>query len=251
MVHQRKSTSLFFDCAYGISGDMTLGALLNLGVPLDLLRHELSKLPIGGYKLLTREVERYGVYTCKLDVILDWSHCDNQCDRTLKEILIMIENSQLSSLVKQWSSQLLLVLAQAEAAAHQIPLYEVCFHEKGAVDTIIDFVGTAICVEYLAPTRILSTPLNDGIGFIKCRCGIIPVPVPAVKEITMNYAIPVSSLKIESELVTPTGAAIAAVFFSQYLPTPPHNHNVLKIGAGSGDYDYGTGGYLKCSMIES
>ncbi len=240
---------LYFDCAYGISGDMTLGAFLDLGVEAAALHRELKKVPFEGYKLRCTQVYRHGVPAKKVDVVLDLDNSENKAEKNPDDVQKLIKISSLSADVKQKALRMFQILAQAQAKAHQIPLEKVHFHEKGAVDSLVDVIGTAICLELLGISKIYSTPLNDGTGFIQCRCGSLAVPVPATRIITQQFDIPTKSLPIESELVTPTGAAIAAALITDYCEKAPVNAALVKTGVGAGDYDYGQGGYLKCSMF--
>lgn len=242
------SKALFFDCSYGISGDMTLGALLDLGVDFDYLRSELKKVRFGGYELQYTTVNRYGVPARKVDVLLDPENPENRSEKNPDDVLNLIRESGLDSRVKEKAGKMVQILAHAQATAHRIPLQSVHFHEKGAVDSLVDVIGTAICFSALNINSVYFTPLFDGIGFIQCRCGRIPVPVPATKVITGRFQIPTQARPIESELVTPTGAAIVAANFTGFREEMPEEAILIKTGVGAGDYDYGEGGYLKCSL---
>lgn len=240
--------ALFFDCAYGISGDMTLGALLSLGVDFDLLCSELKKVDFGGYELQCTQVNRYGVPAKKLNVVLKPDATDNQYEKNPYDVLNLIKSSSLSTAMKRDAEKTVNILVQAQAKAHRIPIQSVHFHEKGAVDTLVDVIGTAIGFSLLKIQNVYFTPLFDGNGFIQCRCGRIPVPVPATREIVKRFRIPTRTRPIESELVTPTGAAIVAANCTEFRDCMPNSAVLIKTGAGAGDYDYGEGGYLKCSM---
>ncbi len=239
---------LFFDCAYGISGDMTLGALLDLGVEFEYLKSELQKVRFGGYELQCLPVNRYGVPAKKVNVLLDLDDPENGKEKNPDDVLRLIDESGLSDQVKQKAREMIEILAQAQAQAHRIPWEAVHFHERGAVDSLVDVIGAAICIDRLNADAVYFTPLSDGIGFIHCRYGHIPVPVPATRIITRQFHLPVQTKPIESELVTPTGAAITAVMAKEFRCEMPQKAGLVKTGAGAGDYDYGEGGYLKCSL---
>lgn len=150
---------LFFDCGRGISGDMTLGALVDLGVPFDELKAALRTLPLTGYRISAAPAGGCGISGTKISVSLLPTHPDNRRERYFPELLAMIEAAQLPDPVAEKAARLLRIQAEANAAAHRISLAEVCFHERGAVDTMVDLVGASFCLYRLAPDRILSTPL--------------------------------------------------------------------------------------------
>ena len=176
------------------------------------------------------------------------THPDNRRERYFPELLAMIEAAQLPDPVAEKAARLLRIQAEANAAAHRISLAEVCFHERGAVDTMVDLVGASFCLYRLAPDRILSTPLTDGTGSILCRRGRLPVPVPAVREITGRFSIPTRSCAACGELVTPTGASIAAGCFDGFQETLPPGP--ARRGAGFGDRNREQGGFLLCYLHE-
>lgn len=239
---------LFFDCGRGISGDMTLGALVDLGVPFGELEQTLSLLPLRGYRLGCSTVHSGGITGTKVTVQLIPSHPDNQRERRYPELLAMIESSTLPPEVIRRAARMLTIQAQASAAAHRILVEAVAFHERGAVDTVVDLVGAAFCLYRLSPDRIRSTPLTDGKGSLLCRCGRIPVPVPAVREITARYALKTRSCDYCGELVTPTGASIAAGCFDAFSDQAPDSF--VRRGAGFGDRNREQGGYLLCYLRE-
>ena len=239
---------LFFDCGRGISGDMTLGALVDLGVPFDELKAALRTLPLTGYRISAAPAGGCGISGTKISVSLLPTHPDNRRERYFPELLAMIEAAQLPDPVAEKAARLLRIQAEANAAAHRISLAEVCFHERGAVDTMVDLVGASFCLYRLAPDRILSTPLTDGTGSILCRRGRLPVPVPAVREITGRFSIPTRSCAACGELVTPTGASIAAGCFDGFQETLPPGP--ARRGAGFGARNREQGGFLLCYLHE-
>ncbi|MCE5346196.1 MAG: DUF111 family protein, partial [Bacteroidales bacterium] len=215
---------LYYDCFCGISGDMNLGALLDLGVDENYLRRELSKLNLDSeYELQIKKDNKKGISGTRVDVVLkntmhvhkhDHHHKAQTCresdndhtlydHRNLKDIENIIINSSLSNKIKEISLAIFMKVAEAEAKVHEKPLYEVHFHEVGAVDSIIDIVGAAVCLDCLKVEKIMASSVQLGGGFVKCAHGIIPIPAPATVEILKN--IPVKSNIVPFETTTPTG----------------------------------------------
>lgn len=201
---------LYYDCFSGISGDMNIGALLDLGVDFDYLKSELEKLGLKGYKLIAKEEKRHGISGTNFSVQL-LEHHHHHTD--FAYIRTMIENSELSKRVKELSIRIFTKVAEAEAKIHAQDINKVHFHEVGAIDSIIDIVGAAICIDYLKVDKIISSTVVLGKGFVKCEHGVLPVPAPATLEILKN--IPVIKGDIEFEATTPTGAAIIAALADQ------------------------------------
>ena len=223
---------LYFDCQAGISGDMTVGALLDLGVPLAHLRAELSKLllPAGSYELSLAQVERQQVKARKFGVTVH----DHHTHRHYAGIDDMIAESGLSETVKETARRIFRVLAEAEAKVHGVPVDEVHFHEVGAVDSIVDIVATAICLEYLGVERIYVSALPLGSGYVETAHGKLPVPAPATAELLKGMR--VHSQCGPGERVTPTGAAIVAALAERGGDCPPMTCVAVGCGAGSKDF---------------
>jgi uncharacterized protein (TIGR00299 family) protein len=223
----------YFDCFSGISGDMTLGVLVDLGVKPDLLQNELAKLNLEGYKLSFTKVKKHGIIATKANVELHHNH-DDQHDhhhgRHLSDILKMISESELSDDVKEKSKLIFSRLGEAEAKVHDMSLEDVHFHEVGAVDSIVDIVGSVIGISILDIKKIYSSPLPLGQGFVKASHGIIPIPAPATVELLKN--IPVKKTEIQCELVTPTGAAIIGTLAESFGSMP--NMVIEGVGYGAG-----------------
>lgn len=240
---------LYYDCFCGISGDMNLSALLDLGVDEAHVRRELSKLNLDTeYELLVKKDMKKGISGTRVDVVLKQAHHhhhESQSNmvqdhghhhhdhRNLKDIENIIINSSLSDQVKTVSLAIFMKVAEAEAKVHGKPLYEVHFHEVGAIDSIIDIVGAAVCLEYLKVDKIMASSVQLGGGFVKCAHGIIPIPAPATIEILKN--IPVKSGIVPFETTTPTGAAILAANVGTF--TDHMDFSVEKIGYGIGHRD--------------
>jgi uncharacterized protein (TIGR00299 family) protein len=197
---------LYYDCFAGISGDMNLGAMVDLGVDPGYLERELAKLQLEGFRLEVQPDSRQGIHGTRVTVIIE--HPENEQHRHLKQIEELISNSNLSDTIKKKSLAIFDRVAEAEAKIHQISKEKVHFHEVGALDSIADIVGAAICLEFLGVDEVHSSPVQLGGGMVKCAHGTMPVPAPATAEILMG--IPVRSGLVDHEATTPTGAAILA-----------------------------------------
>lgn len=226
---------LYFDCFSGISGDMTVAALLDLGVPSDYLITNLEKLQIRDeYDIKITKTIKNGIEATDFDVILlNHHHQEEHHGRNLFDIEGLIDNSSLNENIKNLSKGIFRLLAEAEARVHGRGIYEVHFHEVGAVDSIIDIVGTAICIDYINPDKIISSHINTGRGFVKCHHGTIPVPAPATLNILKD--VPIYSDDRNFELTTPTGAAIIKSLSSEFKNS--FNLKVKNVGYGCGKRD--------------
>jgi len=224
-------TLAYFDCFSGISGDMTLGALVDAGVNIDALRSELLKLNLPGYRITAEKVSRSGIAATKVNVALDEK---KQPVRHLSDIRTIIESSLLSQAVKQKSIRIFERLAEAEAKVHGTTPDNVHFHEVGAVDAIVDIVGSIIGLELLGITEIIGSSVNLGAGTIRSAHGTLPVPSPAASELLKG--IPVYSSSTLFELTTPTGAAIISAMSSSFGPLPRMKIERIAYGAGNKDF---------------
>jgi uncharacterized protein (TIGR00299 family) protein len=234
----------YFDCFAGISGDMTLGALIGAGADPDRLRRDLAALGVGGYRIeVGRRIAGY-IEATDVRVILDDPHHGHH--RHLKEILETIRVTSLSDPVKQTAERIFRRLAAAEGRVHGHPPEAVHFHEVGAVDAIVDIVGTAICLEMLGWPKVVSSPMPTFHGYVKGSHGIFPLPAPATAEILRG--VPWRKLDIEGELVTPTGAAIIAEIASGFGPLPAMT--IESIGYGAGKSDFGIPNALRVMIGE-
>lgn len=235
--------TIYLDCFAGISGNMFLGALLDLGLPEDHLRRELAKLPVKGYELSVRRVQKQGVSAYYVDVLLERHHHH----RHLPDIFQIIDGADLDNWVKETGKKIFLRLAQAEAKVHGTTVDHVHFHEVGAVDAIIDIVGAAIGLHYLQVERLYTSELRTGTGFVKCSHGRMPVPAPATAELLQG--IPYQNGDIAKELVTPTGAAIVATL-SEGNGAMPHGFTGKAIGYGAGTWDLDIPNVLRAVLGE-
>ena len=239
---------LYFDCSSGISGNMTIGALLEIVDDENYLLNELKKLNIDGYEIKIFKKVKNGITGTYVDVLLEHEHHHKHKEhnhenehthhhehRNLSDVNKIIDNSTLNEEVKKLAKKIFLRVAKAESKVHNKPLEEVHFHEVGAIDSIIDIVGTAILINKINPDKIVSSTVNDGYGFIECAHGKMAVPVPATSEIFSNSNVKFRQIEIDTELVTPTGAAIIAELATDFMPLP--EMQVEKIGWGSGSKD--------------
>jgi hypothetical protein len=321
-------TVLYLECSSGISGDMSVAALLDLGADRQVLLDALASLPLTGYSIEIKDVLKSGIRACDFNVILahdnhdhdmqylhseggahthddEHSHVDvhaqmngHACSeasvdelvhhdvlspvkehihsetpahadehgqdelhlnaaehphhhhdaRNLKDIIEIIQQGKLTVAARDLAILIFRILAEAEATVHGKSISEVHFHEVGAVDSIIDIVAFAVCLDNLHPDRVVVSALTDGTGQIRCQHGLIPVPVPAVTAIAANHNLPLKISAVQGELVTPTGAAIAAALKSD--EKLPAEFRILKTGFGAGKRDYATAGFLRAMLLE-
>jgi uncharacterized protein (TIGR00299 family) protein len=220
----------YFDCFAGISGDMTLGAFISLGVPVKWLGDEIRKIQLSDLELSAEPVFRNGITAQSVHVRTK----DVAVSRDYSQIKSLIKKSSFSGRVKGLSLGIFEKIALAEAHIHGCPIDKIHFHEVGGIDAIVDIVGTALCVEYLGIEKIISSKIALGKGFLTCRHGTLPVPAPATLAILEN--IPVYGSGINHELVTPTGAAIITTLADAFEDMP--NMTIGKIGYGAGKREF-------------
>jgi uncharacterized protein (TIGR00299 family) protein len=220
-------TIAYFDCFSGISGDMTIGALLDIGVPLEWLQEQLLGLPLDGFSLSAKSVSFHGVQARHFQVRVQ----GETVHRHYGDIKSMIEKCSLSSRVRQTSLSIFDQVAEAESKIHGVEKANVHFHEVGAIDSILDIVGTALCLEYLGIDTIISSKIPLGKGFVACQHGTLPIPAPATVEILKD--VPVYGSGISEEMVTPTGAAIIKALAKDFVDMPPMTIDKIGYGAGS------------------
>ncbi|MDO4273260.1 MAG: nickel pincer cofactor biosynthesis protein LarC [Eubacteriales bacterium] len=273
--------TLYLECYSGISGDMLVGALLDLGASFERLKGELGLLPLDGYELSFGYEQKCGVRSGAFRVLLkapedhvheghlhenhiheDHTHGDHDHGthvhkghnhgahehRHYSDIREMIEKSGISERVKEMSLEIFRVLAEAEAKVHGKTVDEVAFHEVGAVDSIVDIVGTAICLDDLGITKILVSPMYEGKGHTWCQHGKIPVPVPAVLELVQKFGLPLVISDAKGEMITPTGAAVVAALAD--LEDRPENYQICKVGIGCGEKDFPHANILRAMLMK-
>ena len=220
----------YLDCSSGISGDMFLGALLDAGFAFEELKHRLRTLPLDGYHLETKQELRNQISGTRFSVKLE---SEKQVPRNLEAIRKIIQGGDLSSTVKEKSTAIFEQLAGIEGKIHNLSLEEVHFHEVGAVDSIIDIVGSLIGIEYLEISSFYASHIPLGSGFTETAHGTIPIPAPATIELLKG--IPVYDSNIKHEMVTPTGAALLKCLVSSFGPMPPMVVQDIGYGAGKRD----------------
>lgn len=230
---------LYYDCFAGISGDMNLGAMIDIGIDPQYLEKELKKLGVKGYELKIYKDQRKGISGTKVDVAIKspgkGSAQDNSehHHRNFKDIRNIIGKSKLNDNVKKISLEIFGKVAEAEAKIHNKDINDIVFHEVGAIDSIVDIVGAAICIDYLKPDIIYSSTVELGDGFVDCKHGKLPVPAPASVEILKGA--PVKKGTVKYEAATPTGAAILAACANEF--TDKIHFIIEKTGYGIGNKD--------------
>lgn len=294
-------TALYLECYSGISGDMAVAALLDLGADENLLLDVLRSLPVQGFRVEINRVMKSGIDVCDFNVILDENdnhdhdmeylyghmhghscgkryshgasheqvhndeHIESTCEqvhnhekshfhthshvhRGMKEIREIIEKGNMPEGARNLALKIFSILAQAESKAHHVPIEEVHFHEVGAVDSIVDIVAVAVCLDNLDIKNVIVPELWEGRGTVRCQHGILPIPVPAVVNIIQTHDLSVRITDIMGELITPTGAAIvAAIKTTEILP---EKFSIKKTGLGAGKRKYECPGILRAILIE-
>ena len=278
------SKTLYLECYSGISGDMTVAALLDLGADREVLKESLKSLPVGGFRTEITRVKKSGLDACDFSVILEQDNHDHDMEylhgseksyaghhehshevnhehhhghthshehphehRGMKEITEIIQKSEMTARAKKMAMRVFGILAQAESKAHGVPVEEVHFHEVGAVDSIVDIAAIAICMDNLDISNVIVPVLYEGTGFIRCQHGQIPVPEPAVTHIAETHKLKLKITDIQGELVTPTGAAVVAAFRTS--DRLPEDFTMLKTGIGAGKRQYRCPGILRAMLI--
>lgn len=235
---------LYYDCFAGISGDMNLGALVDLGVPAGHLEKELARLNIEGFRLEVNRDIRKGISGTKVTVVVE--NPENEKHRHLRHIEELIHKSSLSESIKEKAVNIFMKVAVAEARVHNIDIQKVHFHEVGALDSIADIVGAAICQEYLEVDEIHASPVQLGGGMVKCAHGLMPVPAPATAEIVEG--IPVRTGLVDYEATTPTGAAILAATVDHF--SEGMEFSIARTGYGIGQRDGDIPNVLRVYLAE-
>lgn len=221
----------YFDCLSGISGDMTLGALVDAGVPLEQLNESLESLGLPGCRLFAEEVKKRGFRAVQVTVQYEKEHVH----RHLSHILGMIDGSVLSDRQKDSAARVFRRLAEAEAKVHGTTIEKVHFHEVGAADSIADIVGAAVGLDLLGIERLVASPIPTGCGTIEIAHGVCSVPAPATAELLTG--IPLAECSIPKEMTTPTGAAILATLAESFGPLPAMKIDRIGYGAGQRDLE--------------
>jgi len=232
----------YFDCFSGISGDMTVGALLDAGLKIETLEKELKKLGLSGYQLEVNKVVKKGISATQFKVKIK----EEGVERRFKDILTILEKSKLDEEIKKETKKIFFNIAQAESKIHQKDIDKIHFHEIGGLDSIIDITSAVIGIKTLGIEEIYSSALPLGKGFVKCAHGVIPLPAPATLELLKN--IPTYSGGIESEMTTPTGAAIIGTLAKSFGERPLMK--IERIGYGAGEKEFSIPNLLRMSIGE-
>lgn len=242
--------TLYLECRSGISGDMTVAALIDLGATEENLRHTLAQLPLDGYEIRIGRVQKSGLDACDFDVILEeekGAHVHHaHVHRTWRDIEQMLDGAGLKPRVLELSKQMFRIVAEAEGKVHGRPADEVHFHEVGAVDSIVDIVSTAACMEELNIDKVVTSHIWEGQGHVRCQHGILPVPVPAVLQIAASHGLALRQTEQQGEMVTPTGAAIAALSEGK----KPEKFKIEKVGLGAGKKEFPKANVLRAMLIK-
>lgn len=242
--------TLYFDCFSGISGDMTVGALLDIGADEKILLEGLSQLKVDGYQIKIEKKLKNGISGTDFSVLLEEHHDHEEHEhvhRNIVDIEKIINGSGLNERVQKLSIDMFRLVAEAEGKIHGKPAEEVHFHEVGAIDSIVDIIGTAICIDNLDADRIVFSSLPLSKGFVKCQHGMFPLPAPATQEILKN--VPVYYTDINFELVTPTGAAIAKCLANEFGMVG--ELEAERIGYGLGKKTYEVPNVLRVVLFSS
>ncbi len=223
---------LYLDCFSGASGDLIVGALLDAGADIETLIEGIGKLGISPVpEISLSRTKSKGIAASRFEVLDGTDPYSHDHHRGLSRIIALIEEANLRQYVKETSIRIFNLLGEAEAAVHGCSIEEVHFHEVGAVDAIVDIVGTAICLEQLRIDRVIAGPLPTFTGTVHCAHGELPLPAPAA--LLLMKGMPLRQCGVEKELVTPTGAAILAGIADSFGPMPSFTVNAVGHGAGS------------------
>lgn len=295
-----RGKTLYLECYSGISGDMTVAALLDLGADEQVLRQALGSLKIGGFEIEISRVKKSGLDACDFCVKLDAAHENHDHDmqylyghahgheagtghahgheedtghvhghehghdghehmhqeahtghahehRGLGEIMEILSHADITERARETAVRIFTILGEAEAKAHGVPIEQVHFHEVGAVDSVVDILSAAVCLDDLDITEVIVPKLCEGRGTVRCQHGILPVPVPAVANIAEAYKLPLQITETEGELVTPTGAAIAAAVRTSGVL--PEEFIIERTGIGAGKRTYDRPSLLRAMLI--
>ena len=261
--------TLYLECNSGISGDMTVAALLDLGANREKLEQIIHDMHLGCRLHFGRAVKN-GISAYDFDVELPHEHTHGHAHdhvhdhehahghkhaeetashvhRSLQDIIPIIENSGLPKAAKENAKKMFDIVAAAESKIHGLPIHEVHFHEVGAIDSIVDICAVAFCMHDLGIEKVIVSPVCEGTGEILCQHGIIPVPAPATLEILSSHKVPMKIKNIEGEMVTPTGAAVVAAYASDF--GCPENLCADKIGYGAGKKDFAHANILRAFIL--
>ena len=289
--------TLYLECNSGISGDMTVASLLDLGADWDYLLSVLKTVKTGGYEVKQSRVKKVGIDCMDFDVVLEHDNHDHDMEylhghehdhehehdhdhehnhehdhhhdhehhhnhdhnhnhehhhhhehRGMKEIIEIIDSCEMTERARKIAKRIFEVLAEAESKSHGVPIEEVHFHEVGAIDSIVDIISVAVCLDNLDIDQVIVPSVCEGKGTVRCQHGILSIPVPAVANIMSAYELPIEFTNVKGELITPTGAAIIAAL--QTSNKLPDKFVIKKIGLGAGKRNYERPSILRAMLIE-
>lgn len=247
---------LYLEGASGISGDMTVAALLDLGANREKLDAVLKSMNLEGFEYQVSRKSSYGIAGTDFDVILhDHHHHEHEHEhghhhehRNLDDVCAVIDRGTMTDGARELAKKIFRIVAEAESKAHGVPVSEVHFHEVGAVDSIVDIVSAAVLIDELGIRECVVTGLAEGRGFVHCQHGDLPVPVPAVLNIAQAHGIALRTSAANGEMVTPTGIAIAAAIRTR--DRLPAEYKIEKTGIGLGKRDFGRANILRAMILE-
>jgi uncharacterized protein (TIGR00299 family) protein len=262
--------TLYWECDFGISGDMAAASLLDLGADEKALLAVLESLPVEGFETEITRVKKAGLDVCDFNVKLDAAHENHDHDmeylhgeghthehedgqahahRSYAEVKEILAGADMNPRARETALRIFRVLAEAEARAHGVDIEEVHFHEVGAVDSIVDVVAVAVCLDLLDITQVIVPYLCEGRGTVRSQHGILPIPVPAVANIAADSGLTLKLTETMGELVTPTGAAVVAATATD--DSLPEKFAISNVGMGAGKREYDTPGILRAMLIEA
>lgn len=259
-------SKLYLECYSGISGDMFVASMLDLGASQKVLEEVLASLPLEGYKTEITRVKKSGLDVCDFNVVLEHDNHDHDMDylygehhhehhhhhhehRHLHDILHIIDHGKMTDGARELAKKIFTILGEAEAKAHGTTLDEVHFHEVGAVDSIVDIVSAAVCFDNLGIDEVYIPVIYEGTGTVNCAHGTLPIPVPAVNNIVSGHHLPMHIDTLKGELITPTGAAIASAIMTSCELS--ETFTIKKTGVGAGKRAYERPSLLRAMLIET
>ncbi|MBR7124631.1 MAG: LarC family nickel insertion protein [Candidatus Methanomethylophilaceae archaeon] len=255
---------IYFECSSGISGDMAVASMIDLGIDQNRLLHTLNSVPVEGFEIKISRVDKSGINVCDFDVILEEDNHDHDMEylygehhhehhhhhhehRGLSDVLKIISETDMTERARDIAMKIFTIIAEAEAEAHATSVDKVHFHEVGAIDSIVDVIALAHCIDELSPEHVCVSELYEGTGTVRCQHGIIPVPAPATLSIATRYGLPLRISESKGEYVTPTGAAFVAAVRDTEVPD---TIIVKKVGMGNGKRKTDRPGYVRAMIIE-
>ena len=240
-----KDNILYLECYSGISGDMAVASLIDLGVDLKYLKEALESVPIYGYTIKISKVKKNGVEACDFNVIIDEGH---HVHRNLNDVFMIIKESKITLNAKKLAMKIFYIEAEAEAKAQGVEIEQVNFDEFGVVELIIYIVAVAVCLDYLNINDAVISEIYEGKGHVECQEGFVPIPVPAVTNMVLKYKMPIKIASNDGEMITATGMAIASAIKTK--EALPESYVIKAIGVGAGKKDYNNSNILRAYLIQ-